>query len=129
MAVHQIRRRGSGWGILAISEGERNPSHSTLNLMNVNDLFDSIKLTEQLALENYNQRNGVVDYRLDGVCNHYFPQYDTLGDPSFKNGEIVLTCKVLKTVKGQLRYTFQINGKRVAEKMIPSTFLSLGAFR
>jgi hypothetical protein len=28
-----------------------------------------------------------------------------------------------------LRYTFQINDKRVSEKMIPSTFLSLGAFR
>ena len=97
--------------------------------MNINDLFESIKLTEKLALENYQQRNGVVDYRLDGVCNHYFPQYDTLGaNPSFKNGEIKLTCKVAKTVKGQLRYTFQVNGKRVSEKMIPSTFLSLGAF-
>jgi hypothetical protein len=98
--------------------------------MNITDLFESIKLTEKLALENYQQRNGVVDYRLDGVCNHYFPQYDTLGaNPSFKNGEIKLTCKVSKTVKGQLRYTFQVNGKRVSEKMIPSTFLSLGAFR
>jgi hypothetical protein len=97
--------------------------------MNVNDLFESIKLTEQLALENYNQRNGIVDYRLDGVCNHYFPQYDTLGDPSFKNGQIVLTCKVSKTVKGQLRYTFQVNGKRIAEKRIRSEFRSLGAFR
>ena len=98
--------------------------------MNINDLFESIKLTEQLALENYQARNEVIDYRLDGVCNHYFPQYDTLGtDPSYQNGEIKLTCKVLKTVKGQLRYTFQVNGKRVAEKMIPSTFLSLGAFR
>ena len=87
--------------------------------MNINDLFDSIKLTETLALENYQQRNGVVDYRLDGVCNHYF---------QYNNGEIVLTCKVSKTVKGQLRYTFQVNGKRVSEKMIPSTFLSLGAF-
>jgi hypothetical protein len=97
--------------------------------MNINDLFESIKLTETLALENYNARNGVVDYRLDGVCNHYFPQYDTLGDPSFKTGEIVLTCKVLKTVKGQLRYNFLVNGKRIAEKAIPSKFLSLGAFR
>ena len=35
--------------------------------MNINDLFESIKLTEKLALENYQQRNGVVDYRLDGV--------------------------------------------------------------
>ena len=97
--------------------------------MNINDLFDSIKLTETLALENYQARNGVVDYRLDGVCNHYFPQYDTLGpNPSFKNGEIVLTCKVSKTIKGQLRYNFLVNGKRIAEKMIPSTFLSLGAF-
>ena len=95
--------------------------------MNVNDLFESIKLTEKLALENYNARNGVVDYRLDGVCIHYFPIWDN-ANPSFKTGEIVLTCKVSKTVKGQLRYTFQVNGKRVSEKMIPSTFLSLGAF-
>jgi hypothetical protein len=51
--------------------------------MNITDLFESIKLTEKLALENYQQRNGVVDYRLDGVCNHYFPQYDTLGGKSF----------------------------------------------
>jgi len=96
--------------------------------MNVLDLFESIKLTETLALENYNQRNGVVDYRLDGVCNHYFPIWNDNNEPSFKSGEIVLTCKVLKTVKGQLRYTFQVNGKRVAEKAIKSEFIKLGAF-
>ena len=96
--------------------------------MNVLDLFESIKLTETLALENYQARNGVVDYRLDGVCNHYFPNWND-NEPSFKNGEIVLTCKVSKTVKGQLRYTFQVNGKRIAEKRIPSEFLALGAFR
>ena len=95
--------------------------------MNILDLFQSKKLSEQLALENYQQRNSVVDYRLDGVCNHYFPIWND-NEPSYKNGEIVLTCKVIKTVKGQLRYTFQVNGKRVSEKMIPSTFLSLGAF-
>ena len=96
--------------------------------MRINDLLDSIKLTEQLALENYQQRNGVVDYRLDGVCNHYFPVYEG-SNPSFKNGEIVLTCKVSKTVKGQMRYTFQIDGKRIAEKRIVSEFLALGAFQ
>ena len=93
---------------------------------NIYDLFDSIKLSEQLALENYNQRNGVVDYRLDGVCNYYFAKYDLNQQ---RDGEICLTCKVSKTVKGQMRYTFQIDGKRIAEKMIPSKFLSLGAFR
>ena len=96
--------------------------------MNITDLFESIKLTEKLALENYQQRNGVVDYRLDGVCNHYFPLY-TGGNPSYKLGEILLTCKVAKTVKGQLRYTFQIDGKRIAQKRIVSEFLSLGAFQ
>jgi hypothetical protein len=96
--------------------------------MRINDLLDSIKLTEELALENYQQRNGVVDYRLDGVCNHYFPVYEG-SNPSFKNGEIVLTCKVSKTVKGQMRYTFQIDGKRIAEKRIVSEFLALGAFQ
>jgi hypothetical protein len=94
--------------------------------MNINDLYDSLKLSEQLALENYQQRNGVVDYRLPGVCNHYFPKYDLQGQ---RDGEICLTTKVSKTVKGQLRYTFQVNGKRIAEKQIPSQFLSLGAFQ
>jgi hypothetical protein len=94
--------------------------------MNIPDLLESIKLTEELALQNYQQRNGVVDYRLDGVCNHYFPIWND-NEPSYKNGEVVLTCKVSKTVKGQLRYTFQINGKRVAEKAIQQTFFTLGA--
>ena len=96
--------------------------------MNINDLYDSIKLSENLAEENYQQRNEVVDYRLDGICNHYFPLY-VEGNPSYKNGEVCLTCKVSKTVKGQFRYTFQVNGKRIAEKKIASEFLKLGAFR
>ena len=104
-----------------------NSNQPTQTKMNALDLFESIKLTETLALENYNQRNGVVDYRLDGVCNHYFPIWNN-NEPSFKNGEIVLTCKVIKTVKGQLRYNFLVNGKRIAEKSIRSEFVKLGAF-
>ena len=95
--------------------------------MNINNLYDSIKLSENLAEENYQQRNGVVDYRLDGVCNHYFPLY-VGANPSYKNGEILLTTKLIKTVKGQFRYTYQINGKRIAKKYIVSEFLSLGGF-
>ena len=94
--------------------------------MNITDLFDSIKLSEQLALENYQQRNGVVDYRLPGVCNHYFAKYDLQGQ---RDGEICLTCKVSKTVQGQLRYTFQIDGKRIAYNEIWTKFNLLGAFR
>jgi hypothetical protein len=93
---------------------------------NIHDLYDSIKLSEQLALENYNQRNGVVDYRLPGVCNHYFAKYDWNQE---RSGEICLTCKVSKTVKGQMRYTYQIDGKRIAKHEIDHKFLSLGAFR
>ena len=94
--------------------------------MNNTDLFNSIKLSEQLALENYQQRNGVVDYRLPGVCNHYFAKYDLQGQ---RDGEICLTTKVSKTVKGQLRYTFQVDGKRIAYKEIWTKFNLLGAFR
>jgi len=93
--------------------------------MNTNDLLDSIKLSEQLALENYQQRNGVVDYRLPGVCNHYFTKRTWSG---LYDGEVCLTCKVSKTVKGQLRYTWQVNGKRIAEKQIPAEFNALGVF-
>jgi hypothetical protein len=92
--------------------------------MNFNDLFKSIALTEELALENYQQRNGVVDYRLPGVCNHYFAKYDLQGK---RDGEVCLTCKVSKTVKGSLRYTFQIDGKRIAEKQIADAMLLRGA--
>ena len=94
--------------------------------MNINDLFQSKKLSETLALENYQQRNSVVDCRLDGVCNHYFSKYDLQGN---RDGEVCLTCKVSKTVKGQMRYTWQIDGKRIAEKQIPAEFNALGAFR
>jgi hypothetical protein len=94
--------------------------------MNINDLYDSIKLSENLAEENYQQRNGVVDYRLDGVCNHYFAKYDP--ENNNRNGEILLTTKLSKTVKGQFRYTYQINGKRISKKLIVSEFLLLGAF-
>lgn len=93
--------------------------------MNINDLYDSLKLSENLAEENYSQRNSVVDCNLSGVCNHYFPQYDLNYN---RIGEICLTTKLSKTVKGTLRYTYSINGKRIAKKMIASEFLSLGAF-
>ena len=93
--------------------------------MNINDLYDSIILTEKLAEENYQQRNSVLDCRLDGVCNHYFPKFDLNYN---RIGEIMLTCKLSKTVKGSFRYTYQVNGKRIAKKMIASEFLSLGAF-
>jgi hypothetical protein len=93
---------------------------------NVLDLLQSIKLSEQLAMENYIQRNDVVDYRLPGECNHYFAKYDLQGN---REGEICLTCKVTKTVKGQFRYSFAVDGKRIAEKQIAAEFLKLGAFR
>lgn len=93
--------------------------------MNITDLFSSKKLSEQLALEHYQQLNGVVDYRLPGVCNHYFATYDFQGQ---RGGEVCLTCKVSKTVKGLLRYTWAINGKRIAEKQIPAEFNALGVF-
>ena len=96
--------------------------------MNIPDLLENIKLIEKLALENYNQRNGVVDYRLEGVCNLYSSVYNG-NNSSPENGEVVLTCKVNKTVKAQLRYTFQVNGKRIAEKAIASELISLNALR
>ena len=98
--------------------------------MNIHDLFQSKKLSETLALEYYQQLNGVVDYgvvdyRLPGVCHHYFAKYDLNGQ---RDGEVCLTCVVSKTVKGQLRYTWQVNGKRIAEKQIPAEFNALGVF-
>jgi outer membrane receptor for ferrienterochelin and colicin len=70
----------------------------------------------------------VIDYRLDGVCNHYFPIYEGV-NPSYKNGEIKLTCKVAKTVKGQLRYTFNSMVSVSHRSGLSLTFLSLGAFQ
>ena len=93
--------------------------------MNINDLYDSIILTENLAKDHYTQLNSIVDYNATGVCNHYFAKYDLQGQ---RDGEIVLTCKLSKTVKGQFRYTYQINGKRIAKKLIVSEFLMLGGF-
>jgi hypothetical protein len=93
--------------------------------MNVNDYLNAVKLTEQLALENYEQRNGVVDYKLPGVCNHHLATYDRNGE---RNCELCLSCTVNKNIKGQLRYTFKINDKRIAYKNLYYKFHKLGAF-
>jgi hypothetical protein len=93
--------------------------------MNVNDYLNAVKLTEQLALENYEQRNGVVDYRLPGVCNHHLATYDRNGK---RNCELCLSCTVSKNIKGQLRYTFKINDERIAYKNLYYKFHKLGAF-
>ena len=93
--------------------------------MNCNDYLNAVKLTEQLALENYEQRNGVVDYRLPGLCSHYITTYDLNGK---RNGELWLLCTVSKTIHGQLRYTFKINNKRIAYKELYWNLHKLGAF-
>ena len=92
--------------------------------MTADDLFDSIRAAEDLALGVFNQRNGVVDYGLPGVCNLYSPIY--FGD--YKQFEIKLTCTVRRTYKKKLRYDFKINDKRVACKDILKTYQTLGAF-
>jgi hypothetical protein len=94
--------------------------------MRLHDFYASITLTEEIALDHYNKLNGEVDYNLPGVCNHYFAKYDWNRE---RSGEICLTCKVSKTVKGQLRYTYQVDGKRIAKREIDHKFLMLGAFQ
>jgi len=92
-------------------------------MMKLMDLYQSIALTEEIAMEHYNKLNGQFDYNLPGVCNHYFAKYDGNNE---RTGEIVLTCRVAKTVKGQVRSTYQIDGKRIAKKHIDWKFLQLG---
>ena len=92
--------------------------------MNATDLVQSIRSAEDLALEVYNQRNGVVDYGLTGVCHLFTPVY--FGD--YKQFEIKLTCTVRRTYKKKMRYDFKINDKRVACKDILKTYQTLGAF-
>jgi hypothetical protein len=91
--------------------------------MNTQQLFDSIQLSEEIAMENFQQRNKLhfLTGRLDGVCEHFFPS--KICYPL----DICLRTKVSQTVKGQFRYTFEINGKRIAKKLIPSEFQKLGA--
>ena len=92
--------------------------------MTADDLFDSIRAAEDLALGVFNQRNGVVDYGLTGVAHLFTPIY--FGD--YKQFEIKLTCTVRRTYKKKLRYDFKINDKRVACKDILKTYQTLGAF-
>lgn len=95
-------------------------------MMKLQDLYSSIALSEQIADEHYHKLNGVVDYNLPGVCNHYFAKYDGSGQ---RSGEICLTVKRSKTVKGHMRYTYQIDGKRTAKHEVDHKFISLGAFK
>ena len=92
--------------------------------MTANELVDSIRAAEDLALDVFNQRNGVVDYGLPGVAHLFTPIY--FGD--YKQFEIKLTCTVSKTKTSKLRYDFKINDKRVACKDILKTYQNLGAF-
>jgi len=92
--------------------------------MTADDLFDSIRAAEDLALGVFNQRNGVVDYGLPGVAHLFTPIY--FGN--FRQFEIKLTCTVSKTKTSKLRYCFKINDKRVACKDILKTYQTLGAF-
>ena len=92
--------------------------------MTANELVDSIRAAEDLALGVFNQRNGVVDYGLTGVAHLFTPIY--FGN--FRQFEIKLTCTVRRTYKKKLRYDFKINDKRVACKDILKTYQTLGAF-
>jgi hypothetical protein len=92
--------------------------------MTANELVDSIRAAEDLALGVFNQRNGVVDYGLPGVAHLFTPIY--FGN--FRQFEIKLTCTVRRTYKKKLRYDFKINDKRVACKDILKTYQTLGAF-
>lgn len=93
---------------------------------NLQDLHQSIKLSEELATENYQARNRRTDLNVPGECNHYFPKYDSEGN---RDGELILYCKLFRTVNGDLRYTYRLNGKRIAKRNIHDQFLKLGGFR
>ena len=109
--------------------------------MNINDLYDSILLTKNLATDNYHARNRIID-RLNatvvvnpaskapyiaGECSHYFPKYE--GDNYEKVGEVVLYCRCSPTVKGGTHYTFSLNGKRVSYANLAKEMILLGVLR
>ena len=104
--------------------------------MSFNDIQESINLTAKLAKDNYDARNAIIDrmksdwtehahrlHYIAGECSHYFPRYDVDYE---KIGEITLQCKCSPTVKGNIRYSFTLNGKSIARHKLTSRLTELG---
>ena len=99
----------------------------------ITEIQENIALTAKLAKDNYDARNGIID-RLNstvvvhpaskaryiaGECSMYFPLHNAQGD---KVNEVHLYCRCAPTVKGGIRFSYQVNGKVVAH---PNVFLKL----
>ena len=107
-----------------------------MTLYTANDINDAVNFVSKLAKENYDKRNEIINRFNDeyeandeprrcqlikGECNYYLPICDLNGN---KLEEITIECDVIPTVKGDHRYTYRVNGKRIARKNIIRTVLS-----
>jgi len=105
--------------------------------MTIDDIQESINLTTKLAKDNYDARNGIID-RLNstvvvdprskasyiaGECSYYFPLHNSQGD---KINEVKLYCRCSPTVKGNIRYSYTVNGKVIALKNVFLKLVDLG---
>lgn len=95
-----------------------------------NDINEAVNFASKLAKENYDKRNEIINRFNDeyeangeprrcklikGECNYYLPICDLDGN---KLEEIKIECDVIPTVKGDYRFTYRLNGKRIARKNI-----------
>jgi hypothetical protein len=102
----------------------------------VNDIQEAVNFASKLAKENYDKRNEIINRFNDeyeangeprrcqyikGECNYYLPITDGNGN---KLEEITIECDVIPTVKNTYRYTYRLNGKRIARKDIIRTVLN-----
>jgi hypothetical protein len=102
-----------------------------------NELHESINLVSQMAKDNYDARNAIIDRFNDeyeangeprrcqyvkGECNYYLPITDGLGN---KLNEIRVDCDVIPTIKGDYRYLYKINGKKIARKNLIQQLINL----
>ena len=105
-------------------------------MFTANDVHEAINFASKLAKENYDARNAVIDRFNDeyesngeprrcsyikGECNYYLPITDLEGN---KLDELMIECDVIPTIKGTYRYTYRLDGKRIARNKIISTVIN-----
>jgi hypothetical protein len=108
-----------------------------MTFFTVNDIQDAVNFASKFAKENYDKRNEII-YRFNdeyaangeprrcqyikGECNYYLPITDGWGN---KLDEIRVDCDVIPTIKGDYRYLYKINGKKIARKNLIQQLINL----
>lgn len=119
-------------GLLIVTTGPANPApilHTNLTdsltmLSSFSDNFRRVCDTEQLAIDSLN-RGGLRGDSLEAHAELYCQTYEGEHNPP---GEAIIACRiVVNPLTKRQRFTFTLNGRRIARHKIALALGSLGA--